>query len=176
MDTVATVGREAPDFVLSDLKGGSFHLEQQRGKVVVLDFWSAECPWSERSDARLAELEAEWQPDSTVLMRVASNANEDRNQLRRAAQERGVDRVLHDPEQVVADMYGAMTTPHVFVIDAQGLLRYKGAPDDSSWREPEPSRSYLAKAVEVAHEGRSPNPSETPGRGCTVVRYQPKGG
>lgn len=175
MDPVAVVGREAPRFELNDLIGKHFRLEQERGRVVVLVFWSAECPWSERSDERLARMDSEWDSDEVVLLRVASNANEDPEDLRRTAQERGVDRVLRDPEQIVANLYGAMTTPHVYVIDAEGILRYKGAPDDSSWRQPEPTRNYLVEAVEAAGKGTSIDTEETPGRGCTVVRYQAEG-
>lgn len=175
MDSVAIVGREAPAFELTDLSGEPFHLHQERGKLVVLIFWSAECPWSKSSDERLARMNSEWESDELVLVRVASNANEDPDHLERTARERGVGRILHDPEQKVADLYGAMTTPHVFVIDDEGVLRYKGAPDDSSWRQPEPRRNYLAEAVEAAGKGTSPDPEETPGRGCTVVRYHAEG-
>lgn len=172
MDSVAIVGRQAPDFRLFDLEGEPFELAKQRGKVVVLNFWSAECPWSQRSDERLGERDNGWHGREDILfLRIASNATEEREELRRVAETREVGRVLRDPEQQVADLYGAMTTPHVFVIDAEGILRYKGAPDDSSWREPEPSRNYLAEAVAAAIGGKSATPSETPGRGCTIVRY-----
>jgi peroxiredoxin len=173
MDAVAKVGQAAPSFQLRDLAGAVYSLQSARNKIVVLNFWSAECPWSRAGDEfiRAASLEGDW-GESVVHWRVASNANESSDELAQAAAERQVKPVLLDSQHEVADLYGAMTTPHLFVIDADGLLRYAGALNDATWREPEPSRNYLAEAVAAAKQGRSPDPAETPGRGCTIVRYK----
>jgi hypothetical protein len=89
------------------------------------------------------------------------------------AQERGVGPILRDEDSAVADRYGAITTPQFFVIDGDGILRYAGAPDDSSWRQPEPTRSYLRSAIEAALRGETADPAETPGHGCAIVRHDP---
>jgi len=60
MDPVAVVGAPAPDFVLHDPEGNAFRLADQRGKVVVLNFWSADCPHCERTDKMLASLRSVW--------------------------------------------------------------------------------------------------------------------
>jgi peroxiredoxin len=166
----------APDFGLKDLKGSEHRLVDHRGKTVVLDFWSADCPWSSRSDEVIAGLEAGWRQDKEVILwRIASNANEDEEQLSRAEDERHVGTVLLDSDQAVADLYGAVTTPHIYVIDSQGKLRYQGAFDDTTWREPEASRNYLAEAVSAVLIGTAPEVTETLARGCTIVRYPLKG-
>jgi peroxiredoxin len=173
MDSVAEIGFPAPEFALDDLAGVTHRLKDMRGRVVVLNFWSAECPWSARGDERIHDLEVPWQwGREAVLWRVASNANEPVAALRRASAARNAAPVLHDPAQQVADLYGAVTTPHIFIIGEDGILRYKGALNDASWRDPEPDHSYLLAGVKAALEGRSPAPAETPGRGCTVVRYE----
>jgi len=69
----------------------------------------------------------------------------------------------------VAGLYGAVTTPHVFVIGADGVLRYTGAPDDVGFRMRTPTRAYLAQAVEALLDGREPDPAETPPFGCALV-------
>ncbi len=173
MDAVATVGETAPAFNLEDLDGNQHSLEEAAGQVVALTFWSAECPWSRKADEYIAEqgLEADW-GSAVHHWRIASNVNEEVQALNNAADEREVEPVLIDPDHEVADMYGAKTTPHVFVIDAEGILRYAGALNDATWREPDPTRNYLAEAVEAARQGQSPEPAETPGRGCTIVRYK----
>ncbi|MCJ7567453.1 MAG: hypothetical protein MUO58_07925, partial [Anaerolineales bacterium] len=79
--------------------------------------------------------------------------------------------VLRDAEHAVADLYGAVTTPHFFVIDENGVLRYRGAPDDTSFRQREPTVYYLKDAMEALLNGREPNPAETAGYGCTIIRH-----
>ncbi len=177
MDSVAEIGSHAPVFGLRDLEGEVHRLGDGRGGVVVLNFWSAECPWSERGDEQIRNLEVPWEwGRQAVLWRIASNATEPEETLRRASASRNVAPVLVDPEQEVADLYGALTTPHIFIIDGEGILRYEGALNDANWRDPEPEKSYLLTGVQAALEGRSPEPAKTPGRGCTIVRHQPTNG
>lgn len=173
MDAVAKVGEKAPAFSLEGLDGEIYSLAEAKGKVVVLNFWSAECPWSRSADEYIQDQSyvADW-GEQVALWRVASNANESNEELAQAAAEREVNPVLLDENNEVADLYGAMTTPHIFVVDSQGILRYAGALNDATWREPEPTEDYLGKAVTAAKEGHSPEPAETPGRGCTIVRYE----
>lgn len=175
MDAVAEVGEPAPEFSLQDLDGEQYQLQGARGQVVVLNFWSMECPWAEKGDEALAAMDVEWGRDA-LLWRIASNVNEPREQLRDVALERGLEPVLRDPDHQVADRYGAVTTPHVYVIDPDGVLRYKGAPNDATFKDPEPENNYLERALNAASHGRSPNPPETDGRGCTIVRHSMKSG
>jgi peroxiredoxin len=145
-------------------------LREYRGRVVILNFWSAECPWCERADHSLAADLLEW--GSTVAwVSIASNANEPAEELQRVAAERGLPVVLHDVHQQVADRYGAVTTPHVFVIDPQGILRYQGALDDVTFRQRTTTRNYLREAVLALKAGCLPEPAQTPAYGCTIVRY-----
>jgi peroxiredoxin len=171
MGAVAEVGQPAPTFALPDLEGQLHALEAVRGRLLVLVFWSAECPWSGRGDDAIAELGLD-KADDVAVWRLASNVNESLSQLRAAADERGVAPVLLDVDHGVADRYGALTTPHIYVIDGAGILRYAGAPSDATWRQPEPNRHYLAEAVDALRQGELPEVSQTPGRGCTIMRFQ----
>ena len=170
MDSVITPGDTAPDFSLTDLAGETHNLADERGHVVVLSFWSAVCPWSLRADEELTGLFREWQPRVTYWS-IASNADETTDVMRSAAAERRVGVVLHDSEQRLADRYGAVVTPHFFVIDPQGVVRYSGALDDVTFRNRTPSRAYLAEAVESVLEGRPPDPAVTPAYGCSLMRF-----
>lgn len=170
MDPIVSNRQLAPDFTLNDLQGNPHSLHDLHGKVVILNFWSAECPWAERSDRQmLAYLEA-W-GGQVVLWNIASNANEPVELLAQAAAERGLPVVLLDPGCRVADLYGAVTTPHVFVLDGDGSLRYQGAFDNTSFRQRTPTRNYLYDAVEAVLSGRTPDPESVPSYGCTIVRY-----
>ena len=77
--------------------------------------------------------------------------------------------VLKDSGSKVADMYAARVTPHMYVIDAEGVLRYKGAFDDSQ-KEDKVTKHYVADALKALLAGTSVATSETPAKGCTIKR------
>jgi peroxiredoxin len=159
----------APDFELPDLQGNCHRLSDERGKIVILNFWSAECPHSERADRYLLALLEKWGGE-VVLLSVAANRSESAQTVAAAARARGISQVLLDSNQRVADIYGAMTTPHVFVIDRDGILRYCGAVDDVTFRQRKATRFFVEDAVEALREGRLPALPETAAYGCTIVR------
>jgi peroxiredoxin len=170
MDPLIVLNHPAPDFELPDLQGRPHRLSNRGGAITVLNFWSAECPWSERADRLLDAWRSEWD-ERVVVWTIASNANETVELLEQAARERGLDCVLLDAHQRVADLYQAQTTPHAFVVDKHGILRYQGAIDDVTFRQRSPSRFYLHEAVEAVLAGKLPDPAESLSYGCTVVRY-----
>lgn len=169
MDSLIENGQPAPQFSLLDLNGTLHHLEDLRGRVAVLNFWSAECPWSERADQELENYRSVWGNEVSVW-RLASNLNESIELLRRVATERGFPLVLHDQDSRVADLYCAQTTPHLFVLDREGVLRYQGALNDITFRQRTATRFYLRQAVEAVLAGQQPDPALTPPYGCTIVR------
>ena len=75
-----------------------------------------------------------------------------------------------DAGHVVADLYSAVTTPHVFLVDQDGILRYRGAVDDVTFRQRKAARFFLEEAVESLLEGRLPALTETRAYGCAIVR------
>jgi hypothetical protein len=74
---------------------------------------------------------------------------------------------LYDETQEVAREYGAKVTPDVFVVDAEGKLRYRGAPD-SDYAEPGQGGAWLRAALDAVLEGRDPDPAETAPVGCSI--------
>jgi thiol-disulfide isomerase/thioredoxin len=158
MDPLIRVNEPAPEFALADLSGVSHRRTGALGRVLVLNFWSSDCPWAERGDEILAELKAAW-GDRVEIWSIASNANETIEQLTLAAAAREPGLVLHDGDQAVADLYGAVTTPHFFVVDGKGFLRYQGALDDTSFRQRQPTRTYLKDAVDAVLAGHAPDPA-----------------
>jgi peroxiredoxin len=164
------INQPAPEFTLPDLNGRIHMLSDYRGRIVIVNFWSAECPHAERFDADITACLAQWGAD-VALLSVASNANEQEGMLAAAARRRKIPVVLRDADRSVADRYEAQTTPHVFLIDHQGILRYRGAVDDVSFRQREPTRFYLREAVEALLTGRLPEVADVQPFGCTIVRY-----
>lgn len=163
------VNQPASEFELPDLQGIPHRLSDYRGRIVIVNFWSAECPHSERTDHYLLELVAGWKAE-VALLSVAANRSESRQMVEEAATTRRLPAVLIDAEQSVADLYQAVTTPHVFVIDRDGILRYRGAVDDMTFRQRTATRFFLREAVEALLRGELPDPAESPAYGCAIVR------
>jgi peroxiredoxin len=172
MDPVIANHQPAPDFSLPDLDGREHTLSALGGRVVIVNFWSAECPHTARTDQELRAYLQGWGGE-VMLLPVASNANESAQQIAQAAHERLLTTVLHDAHQLVADLYGAQTTPHFFVIDPGQMLRYQGAFDNVTFRRRKPSQNYLQAAVDAILDGRQPVPDQTTPYGCSIVRYIP---
>jgi peroxiredoxin len=159
----------APDFELPDLNGILHRLSDDRGRIVIVNFWSCECPHSERTDSAITAKLAQWGGDVVVLS-IASNRNEKLEDVKKVSEARRLPIVLLDADCRVADLFDAQTTPHVFVIDRGGILRYRGAVDDATFRQRKPARFFLDEAVESLLAGHSPALTETPAYGCTIVR------
>ncbi len=104
------------------------------------------------------------------MLSIASNRNETVEALKNVSEARTLPRVLVDTQSVVADMFGAQTTPHIFVMDRDGILRYRGAVDDATFRNQVPSRFFLDEAVGSLLEGHLPTLADSPAYGCTIVR------
>jgi peroxiredoxin len=163
------INQPAPDFALPDLDGHLQRLSALRGKIIVVNFWSAECGWSEQSDLEIREY-SEAYPGRVVTLRVAANANEADEMLKDVSRARGLDIILKDSSAKVADLYAAQTTPQLFVVDEGGLLRYQGAPTDKTFRQRTATRFYLKEALEALLAGRLPEVAETLPYGCAIVR------
>lgn len=159
----------ASDFELLDLQGASHTLRDYRGKIVIINFWSAECPHSERADRQLLGWLERWNGE-VVLLSIASNRNESMQMMREVAELRNIPHILIDSDHIVADLYEAVTTPHVFVLDREGILRYRGAVDDVTFRRREATHFFLQEAVNSLLKGGFPELNETPAYGCAIVR------
>ncbi len=169
------INEPALDFELPDPDGHLHRLSDYRGKIVIVNFWSCECPHSERADHEMVPKYS--QSTDVVLLSIAANRSEVGARpcralecVKEAAKTRGLPIVLIDAEQIVADLYDAQTTPHVFVVDRDGILRYRGAVDDVTFRQRKPTRFFLDEAVEALLDGHLPSLTETPAYGCVIVR------
>jgi hypothetical protein len=166
------INQPAPDFSLPDLLGTQHRLSEGRGRIAVLNFWSAECPWVERVDLVLLPALASWGP-AVALLTVAANAHESDALLAEASRERGLPFVLRGSPEVL-DAYAVEITPQFVVIDRDGIVRYTGAFDDVTFRKRLAERQYLPEAVAGLLAGRLPEPARTQPYGCAVVRRMPE--
>jgi peroxiredoxin len=163
------MNRPVPDFQLPDLQGVLHKLSDFLGRIVIVNFWSAECPHSERADRSMMACLVQW-GKGVQLLSIASNRNETTQMVADASRARRLPGVLIDAEHIVADLYEAITTPHAFIVDRDGILRYRGAIDDVTFRQRKATRFYLKEAVEALLDDRMPEVQETPAYGCTIIR------
>jgi len=163
------LNQPVPDFELPDLQGKLHKLSDHRGKIVIINFWSCECPHSERADGLLVQWLREW-GGQVELLSIAANRNESVQSVEDAVRSRDIPKILIDAEHIVADLFEAVTTPHAYVVDGNGVLRYRGAVDDVTFRNRAAARFFLKEAVDALLEGRLPTLTETPAYGCTIIR------
>ncbi len=170
MDTVIKIGDQTPLFSLLDLHGDSLGLEELRGRIVIMNFWSAECEWCQRVDQELLAYLDPWKEWADVLW-IASNASESRQMIDRVATERRLPTVFLDGDHKVADLYGAQTTPHLFVVDSTGKLAYQGAWNDITFRQRVATQVYVPRVIEALKLNHIPEVTQTPPYGCALVRF-----
>jgi peroxiredoxin len=166
------INQPAPDFSLPDLSGTTHRLGEVRGRIAVVNFWSAECPWVARVDRELVAGLQAW-GESLALLTIAANASESDELVAGTARDRRLPLVLRASPEVL-EAYAVEVTPQLFVVDAGGLLRYTGAFDDVTFRRRVPTRYYLSEAIAALLSGRLPDPPRTPPYGCTVMRQSPE--
>jgi peroxiredoxin len=160
---------QAPDFALHDLDGNVHRLSDYRNRIVIVNFWSCDCPHAARTDRTLISGLSRWGKE-VVLLPVAANRAESIEDIRVAALERHLPTVLLDRDQTVTNAYEAQTTPHVYVVDRIGDLRYRGAVDDVHFGRRQPTRVFIEEVIEALLEDRAPSVLETPAFGCTIIR------
>ena len=165
------IGDVVEDFALPAMDGKTYRLSDCRGSVVVIDFWSAECPISEQYDPFFKKLHSQWTDRGVRLLAIDSNATYGQDKIRAVMEARGiVFPILLDRGNIIADRFGALTTPHVYILDRQGRLAYEGAVDDRSWAQKEARVNYVEQALEAVLQGRTPPVQQTEPFGCTIER------
>lgn len=175
------VGQRMTDFTLKTASGEPVRLygfARQKKKAVVLVFTGTACPVAEVYLPRLNELAKAYGPKGVAFLAINSNAGESAEDVARQAQEHGLAfPALKDPKGLVADLALAEKTPEVLVIDARAAIRYRGAIDDQylvGKRKPNPTKNYLADALDAVLAGKSVEVVATPVEGCPIDRVAPQ--
>jgi len=121
---------EAPDFALSTVPAGTFHLKAHRGKVVLLEFMSYNCPACDGANAPMNELHRKYAPRGVVLAAVSIDSDSD---MAGYAKHYGIlHPIILDTDQKAAADYRLRGTPSFVIIDKQGKIRRYWAGFDPS--------------------------------------------
>jgi peroxiredoxin len=168
------IGAPAPDFALPGIDGKTYSLrELSAGKAVVVNFTCNHCPYAKAYEDRFIELARVYSPKGIAFVAINSNdaatyPDDSFEKMKERAAARGFNfPYLHDETQQTARAYGAVCTPHLFVI-VGGRIAYEGRIDDN-WKEPAAVKHHdLRDALDAILAGRPiPNPRTNP-MGCSI--------
>lgn len=167
----AKIGQPAPDFTLPTADGKTVKLSELKGKPVVIEFFNPGCPYVAKfykpgamqdSQAKAAELGATW-----ILVSVNGKAEA----LAKIAADWKITPPIALDKGEVGRAYGAKTTPHCYVIAADGTLAYKGAIDSIASSKSEDiakAENFVLAALQNLKDGKPVAKPTTKPYGCSV--------
>jgi len=173
-------GDSAPGFTATDSNGKTHSLSDFKGKYVVLEWTNSGCPFTVKhyASGNMQKLQKEWTSKGVVWLTVLSSApgkqgyktaSEQNSYLKESNSSPTA--VLMDPQGELGHLYGAKTTPHMFVIDPSGKLIYAGAIDDKPSTDASDipgSKNYLNAALTESMAGKPVTTASTQPYGCSV--------
>jgi hypothetical protein len=149
----AAIGSAAPDFSLPDASGKTQTLSQYKGKTVVLEWNNPGCPFVQKhySSGNIPKQQVDATAAGVVWLTINSGATGKQGHLDTQGAQAFIAQYhaapsayLFDGDGKVGHLYGAKTTPHMYIIDASGTLRYMGGIDSI----PSTDKDDLAKATQ----------------------------
>lgn len=174
------VGEPAPDFTAKDSNGKVQKLSDYRGKYVVLEWHNRQCPFVHKhyASGNMQKLQKEWTAKGVVWFTVISSAPGKQGYMTPEQENAYIKQVnasptavLLDPGGEVGHLYSAKTSPHMFVINQQGILIYDGAIDDKPTTDLDDvgtAKNYVNLALEEAMAGKQVENPVTRPYGCSV--------
>src|SRR6266536_2063186 len=175
----AQVGKPAPEFTATGIDGKSYKLSDCKGKMVVLEAYNMDCPFCANHfrTGAMQELQ-EWAASKGVVWLLVNSAGKKSGSYRdpAAAKKEWVGLKIKatawidDHDGKVGKLSGMRTTPHMFVIDKNGVLAYEGAIDNRPEPEGDPrkARNYVRESISKLLAGEKIEVAQTRSYGCGV--------
>jgi len=176
------IGAPAPDFTLTDVAGKAHKLSDYKGKIVVLEWNNPDCPFVKKhyeNSGNLPNLQKAAVSDGVIWLTINSGAAGKQGGDFTPAQIKGYLEKNHavptaylpDHDGKVGHLYGAKTSPHLFVITAAGVLAYNGAIDSvrsTNASDIAAATNYLTAALASVKAGKPVEKATTEPYGCSV--------
>lgn len=168
----AKIGEPAPKFTLTNHDGEEMSLPE--GKIVVLEWFNDQCPYVQKwyKEGNMNELADKYEGKDVVWIAIDSSNFSNVEQNAEIASEWKIDRpLLDDSTGKVGKMYDAKTTPHMYIINTDGILVYAGGIDDkpsSKTEDIDSATNYVAKALDELLAGETVSTPESKPYGCGV--------
>ncbi len=169
-----TISLNSPvgDFSVNDASGKAVSFSSLRGsEPAVIIFVSVNCPVSNAYNDRMNALYKDYSAKGVKFVFINSNANESPQAVQAHARQHFSFPVYKDLNNVVADRFGAQSTPEVYLVSGDGVLVYHGHIDDS--QQPERVRVHtLRTSLDAVLGGKPLQTSETRAFGCAIKRVK----
>ncbi len=174
------IGKAAPNFSLPDTNGKTHSLSDLKGKYVVLEWYQPDCPFVRKHyrSGNMQALQKEYTAKGVTWLSIDSSApgeegNYPASKLNEISAQDSAARtaLLLDPSGEVGRLYGAKTTPDMYVIDPSGILVYKGAIDNkrsTDLADVKTATNYVKVALEAVMAGKTVATTATQPYGCSV--------
>jgi peroxiredoxin len=174
------IGKAAPNFTLPDTSGKEWSLANFKGKYVVLEWYNPDCPFVGKHyrSGNMQGLQREFTSKGVVWLSIDSSApgeegNYPPGKLNEISARVGAARtaLLLDPDGKVGRLYGAKTTPDMYIINPTGILVYKGAIDNKRSTDPadvKTATNYVKSALQAVMTGKTVSTTDTQPYGCSV--------
>ena len=175
----AQVGKPAPDFTATDINGKTHQLSDYKGRIVVFESYNLDCPFcgNHFKTGAMQELQA-YAASKDVVWLLVNSASRHSGSYRNpaaarkefAAQKIKAAAWLDDNSGAIGKAYGLKNTPHMVVIDKNGIVAYQGAIDDRPEPEGDPrkARNYVREAIDNLNAGKPVTVAKTKSYGCAV--------
>jgi len=176
----ALPGKPAPEFTAKTSDGKEVTLGSLKGKTVVLEWANYECPFSEMhyKSGNLPDLQKKYTDKGVVWLTVISSAEgkqgyypADKIAAKNEEMKNHASHVLIDKDGTIGKLYGAKTTPHLYVIDSEGVLQYNGAIDSIPSKDAETlkeAKPLAADAIDAVLAGKKPESPYNQAYGCSI--------
>lgn len=174
------IGSQAPNFQLPDANGKTQSLGQFKGKVVVLEWNNPGCPYVKKhyGSGNMQKTQAAAKKDGVVWLSINSGAPGKQGHMDGAeakqfvaSQKAQPAAYLLDPAGTVGKRYGAVTTPHMYIIDKAGKLVYAGGIDDKPTSDADDiagARNHVLAALGEMKAGKPVSVATSRPYGCSV--------
>lgn len=174
------VGSAAPAFTLTDTRGKQHKLADFKGKYVVLEWVNFGCPFVKKhyGSGNMQSTQKKAVDQGVVWLSVCSSADGKQGHMAAAdwnqeiaARKLASTAVLIDESGAVGKAYGAKTTPHMYIVNPDGVLIYKGAIDDKPTTNQDDipgARNYVLAALNESLAGKPVSMTSTTPYGCSV--------
>ncbi len=177
-----TVGEKAPAIVARSIEGKEWKLADQQGKYVVLEWYNPGCPYVKKfyNPGAMQKQQMALAAEGVVWVSIYSSGEKIPGKISAEALQKQAKEwktspavTLYDVPAQWAKAYSAKTTPHIFIIDPEGKLIYRGAIDSISSGKSEDiakAENYVAKALAETKAGKTVSEPVTKPYGCGVKR------
>jgi len=165
------LGQAVADFTLPDTNGQQHSLASLKGeKGTLLIFIATQCPYSNAYNQRMDALHRDYSARGVRVVGINPNKTEPADEVRSHAQQNGLTFiVLKDPDNRIADYFGASVTPETYLLDAGNVLRYHGRLD-ADHKDAGLNAGEQRQALEELLGGRTIANTGKKAFGCTIKR------